>query len=156
MRRKDKQITDRTMMDKILMEAEILHLALCDNGMPYALCMNFGYDGEAIYIHGALEGKKMDILKANPVVSFQAVCDYQTIKNEDASEFTSYYRSVVGMGHVEILTDLSDKRYGLDVLMAAYDPGKTFTFDDKTIDRTAVMRIVIDSMDGKVSGDFKE
>ncbi len=71
MRRKDKQITDRTMMDKILKEAEILHLALSDNGTPYALCMNFGYDGEAIYIHGALEGKKMDILKANPVVSFQ-------------------------------------------------------------------------------------
>jgi len=152
MRRKDKQVTDRNVLDEILREGELVHLALFDGENPYALCMNYGYDGKALYLHGAKQGRKMDIFAAHPKVSFNVVLDYQMIKNEDAGEFTSHFRSVVGEGHVEVLENLEDKRYGLDVLMASCAPGEDYDYGDQLVARTAVMRIVIDSLDGKISG----
>ena len=139
-------------MDKILKNAELLHLAMNDNGAPYALCVNFGYDGEAIYIHGADEGRKIDILKGNPEVCFQAYTDYQMVVKKKACHFTARYRSVVGMGRAEFLTAPQDKRYGLDILMRQCAPGEEYTFGDDVVGRTAVIRIAIESMTGKQNG----
>lgn len=35
MRRKDKEITDKQLIEKILNEAEVIRVALVDNGEPY-------------------------------------------------------------------------------------------------------------------------
>ncbi|MEX1308485.1 MAG: pyridoxamine 5'-phosphate oxidase family protein [Eubacteriales bacterium] len=152
MRRKDREITDRSEIDQILKEAEVLHLALNDNGTPYALCVNFGYDGEALYIHGANAGRKIDILNENPIVCFQAYTDYAMVVKKKASHFTARYRSVVGMGKAEFITTSEDKRYGLDVLMKGCAPGEEYSFGDEVVGRTAVIKIAIESITGKQNG----
>ena len=41
MRRSDKEITTKTIIDKILSEAEIIRIAMVDEGNPYLVAMNY-------------------------------------------------------------------------------------------------------------------
>ena len=67
MRRKDREITDLNEIIKIVSECDVLHLGMCDNGVPYVVPVNFGFTYEdetfTFYVHGAASGKKIDILK---------------------------------------------------------------------------------------------
>ena len=47
------------------------HLACCSNDHPYVVPIHYAYDGEAIYVY-TTEGKKAEIIAANPEVCLQA------------------------------------------------------------------------------------
>ena len=43
MRRKEKEITDKNQIEKILEESPVCRLAMVDGDKPYMVPMNFGY-----------------------------------------------------------------------------------------------------------------
>ena len=45
--------------DALLRRAKVLRLGLMDADGPYVVPVNFGYDGERIYVHGAREGRRI-------------------------------------------------------------------------------------------------
>lgn len=47
------------------------HLACCLNDVPYVVPVNFAYDAGKVYLY-TTEGKKADIIDANPQVCIQA------------------------------------------------------------------------------------
>ena len=53
MRRSDKQIKDGKIIEKILEEAMVCRLALCDDGRPYIIPLNFGFKNNHLYFHSA-------------------------------------------------------------------------------------------------------
>jgi len=59
MRRKEREITDQQIIDKILSESIICRLALYDEEFPYIVPMDFGYADNALFFHCAREGKKL-------------------------------------------------------------------------------------------------
>ena len=69
MRRRDREVTDSNEIIHILDTGKVLHLGLVDQGKPYIVPMNYGYilEGNKIvfYLHGALEGRKLDIIRNN-------------------------------------------------------------------------------------------
>ena len=65
MRRKDRQITDKDIINEILLKSDIARIALFDNEYPYIIPMNYGYKDNALYFHCAPEGKKLDLIKRN-------------------------------------------------------------------------------------------
>ena len=69
-RRKEKTIEDAAELRAILREAKHVTLAMCRDGEPYLVTVNHGFDPErrCLYFHCAREGKKVDILRANPRV----------------------------------------------------------------------------------------
>ena len=75
MRRKDREITDFNEIQKIIDACEILRLGLADGDFPYIVPVNFAYtvtDGQiCFYIHGAVAGRKYELLCRNPVCSFE-------------------------------------------------------------------------------------
>lgn len=75
MRRKDREITDFNEIRKIIDACEILRLGLADGDFPYIVPVNFAYtvtDGQiCFYIHGAVAGRKYELLCRNPVCSFE-------------------------------------------------------------------------------------
>ena len=121
MRRKDREVTDRTVIDEIIRSCDCIRLGLNDSGEVYIVPMNFGFehDGEkrVFYMHCAKEGRKLDIIRENPRIGFELDCGYKTLITEEACECTAGYRSVIGTGHIEILTETKDKVTGLDSLM---------------------------------------
>jgi nitroimidazol reductase NimA-like FMN-containing flavoprotein (pyridoxamine 5'-phosphate oxidase superfamily) len=74
MRRKDREVTERLEMERIISRCRVCHLALSSaDGRPYAVALNFGYaPGEppALYFHCAAQGRKLDLLRQNPCCAF--------------------------------------------------------------------------------------
>ena len=150
MRRKDKKIESAAELDELLLNGELCHLAMVDNGKPYVLPLNYGYRDQTLYFHSAPEGRKIDILRKNPQVCFCVVADYQLIEGVKACSWSASYRSVIGTGKAHIFTDPAEKNEGLKILMAQYSE-REFEFSDSDLERIVVIRVEIESMTGKES-----
>ena len=148
MRRKDREITDRAEIEGIIREATVCRIGLADSNEPYVVPLSFGYGDGAVYLHSAPEGKKIDMLKKNPRCCFEVdICD-RLVKGDKTCSWGMRYRSVIGSGRAEILSDPAEKRYGLTIIMQHYGGG-TFDFSDEDIKNVAVIRIIPDSLTGK-------
>ncbi len=71
MRRKDKEITDQSVIQEILLNNTICRLSLSDGEMPYVIPMNYGYKDGCFYFHSAHEGRKLNLLKKNNKVCIE-------------------------------------------------------------------------------------
>lgn len=151
MRRAEREITDRAEMEDILRRAEIVNIAMVDAGEPYVVPMNFGYAAGAIYVHGALAGRRASVLAAKARVCFEVYVDYELKRGEDACAFSSKFRSVIGYGKAVFLSGRDEKVAGLDILMSKFAK-PPFVYNDKALEKTAVIRIDIESMTGKKLG----
>lgn len=151
MRRKDKEITEKSALEAIIRKALVCRLGLIDGNRPYVVPLCFGYREEAIYIHGALQGKKMEALRKNGNVCVEFDIDTEIIPSDSACDWGMRFQSVIGFGRAVFLEDRNEKQKALDAIMAHYaDP--SFAFPDKTLEATAVIKIEIQSMTGKQSG----
>jgi len=150
MRRSDKQITDLTELESLLSTADLCHLSMVDEGRPYVVPMNFGYEDSALYFHSAPEGRKIDILKSNPEVCFSIVARHELVTSERACSWTAKFSSVIGTGIATIISDRTVKEQGLKVLMAQYSD-EEYDFSNENLDGVVVIRVEIESMTGKSS-----
>ena len=151
MRRKDKEVTDRSWMEGILRRGQVLYLGLAgEDGLPYVVPMGYGYEEGAIYIHGAPRGMKNDILAANPRACFQVTLDIELQPAELGSNFTMKYRSVTGFGRVQTLTGPAEKNMALKILMDHYR-GPHADIKENHGETLWVARLDIESMTGKRS-----
>lgn len=151
MRRKDKEITDRSRIEDILGKEKICRVAFFDNPYPYMIPLCYGYEDGAIYFHGFREGHKIDCIRENRNVCFEVDADIEVVENADPCEWTVKYRSVVGFGRATILESPEEKRHGLDVIVRQF-AGRTLPFPDVAMNAVAVVRIDIDSMTGRKNG----
>lgn len=152
MRRKDREITDREIIDSILHEAEICRLAMVDGGEPYIVPVNFGYDGKYIYFHSAKTGRKIDILKANGTVCFEAETGTAVKKADMACDWSMKFYCVIGTGKAEFVESFEEKVKALDVIMRKYSQDGTFKYDDAQVAKVAVVKIEIKEVTGKKAG----
>lgn len=152
MRKREREITDLQEIRGVLDNCKILHLGLSDDGQPYVVPLNFGYvleDGALVfYLHGATEGYKYDVIRKNPRVSFAMECDTLPFEGKVACQYGMSYRSVMGMGKAEIVTDTDEKQFGMSVLMKS-QTGEDFTFNEKLVSIVNVIKITVDSYSAK-------
>ena len=148
MRRKELEITDRAAIDDILARAQVCRVAMADGGQPYVVPLNFGYDGRALYLHCAKEGRKLEILRKNPLVCFEVDIDHKLVIGDKACARTMKYSSVIGFGRAEILEPGGEKKKGLELLLDHYG-GSDAPLADKMVDAVEVIRIDIESLTGK-------
>jgi len=153
MRRKDKEITDKSEMESILQKAIVCRIALSDNDTPYVIPVNFGYKDDILYFHSATEGKKIDILQKNNNVCFEVDIDHEIIEHKRPCSFGMRYLSVVGFGTASFIENLGKKTEALSIIMDHYAPGNDFEFRERMLNRIVVVQVQIDSMTGKTSGE---
>jgi len=151
MRRHEREITDRQALDELLRRETVLYLAMVDEGAPYVVPMSYGYDGNALYLHSALAGRKMEILRRNPRVSFAVGIDRELRTGAVSCSWGVKYRSVVGEGVVTILQEEGEKRRGLDVLMRQHG-GVGGDYTPEQLAQTAVLRLDLTALSGKQAG----
>ncbi len=151
MRRRDKEITDRSEMLEIVRRAEVCRLGMCDGNVPYIVPMSFGIDGDRIYLHSATEGRKLDIIRRNPNVCGEFDCDVETVRGERGCNFGAKYRSVIGFGTACVVEDRDEVLRGLDTLVLHYG-GEPGGYSDEMLGKTAVIRADVTSITGKKSG----
>jgi hypothetical protein len=153
MRRQDKAITDPGELEAVLHGQRLVTLAMCKDGEPYLVTMDFGYDPEvrAIFFHCADAGKKLEFLRANPRVWGQVVEDLGYIPGE----CDHAYRSVHFSGSVELLAVPNDKRAALHLLLRKFEPeadvAKRTEMVERSLAKVVVGKVRIEEMIGKKS-----
>ncbi len=151
MRRKEKEITEKSEIEAVILKSLVCRLGLADDSIPYIVPLSFGYQDNTIYVHSALKGKKITILQKNPNVCFEFDINIDIAENEKACSWGMDYQSVIGFGKASFIEDIEDKRKALNIIIKQYTD-KPFQFPESSINGTAVIKIEITSMTGKQSG----
>jgi nitroimidazol reductase NimA-like FMN-containing flavoprotein (pyridoxamine 5'-phosphate oxidase superfamily) len=149
MRKKEREICDPKVIESIISRANVCRLAMCDEGLPYVVPLCFGYEKGALYFHSATVGRKLEILKKNPKVSFEMDIDWELVKSSDRCNMR--YRSVIGFGDASLIEASEDKRNALDLIMRHYHQ-EPFAYPQDTLKRTAIIKVEIEEMTGKAYG----
>jgi nitroimidazol reductase NimA-like FMN-containing flavoprotein (pyridoxamine 5'-phosphate oxidase superfamily) len=152
MRRADKEITDKTLIGKILTEAEVIRLAMVDEGEPYLVALNYAYVDGCLYIHSAKEGRKIDILSKNNKVAFQTDKDVELVLKEEACSCGTKYLSVFGTGRTIFIEDKAEKIKALDAIMSKHTGRAGFEYPEMMLEKTLIIKVEIESVTGKKSG----
>lgn len=145
-------IQDLQQIEEILLKAKFIRLALSDADTPHIIPMAFGYKDNSIYLHSSQKGEKIEILKKNTKVCFEADIDADIIASDDICKYNVRYRSVIGYGKAKFLEDYNEKIEGLTVLSEHYGKKGPFEFEDWKVNRLAAIKIEIEKMTGKESG----
>ena len=81
MTKREYRITDEAQIQGILDSAKVLRLGIAVDNVPYIIPLNYGCtleDGKlTFYLHSAVKGNKLDLLRKNPEVCFELDCNYQ-------------------------------------------------------------------------------
>lgn len=150
MRKKEREIHDRSDIDSVIERAQVCRLALADGDQPYMVTLNFGYEKDALYFHCALEGRKIDILRRNSKVCVTFDADTEMVTEEKACGWTMRYKSVVGFGRASLIEDHESKKKALAVIMRHYSD-KAFTFGDAAVRKTLIIKVDLEQVTGKES-----
>ncbi len=150
MRRKDKEVTDKGVIESIIQRSSVCRLALSDDNHPYVIPVCFGYSDHALYFHSAPEGKKIDILKKNNAVCFEFDIDHEIVAADHPCNWTMKYRSVVGFGKASIIEGAREKRDALAIIMRQYSD-KSVLDRETNVDHLVVFKVNIGSITGRVS-----
>lgn len=149
-RKKEKEVTDVSVMESLLQKAETMRLAFCDGDEPYIVPLSFGYQDGVIFIHSAKEGRKLDLIKHSKKVCFE-VDSYKTVKKDLPCKWTMDYTSVIGLGEAELVEGRDEKKSALDVIMAHYGAVPPFEYSEAALSKMLVIRIAVRSMTCKRS-----
>ena len=152
MTRREREVTDIEEIRGILDRAKIVHVGMVDGNRPYVVPMNYGYtlnDGKlTLYLHGAMRGRKLDVIRANPNVFVEIDTDIVPFEGEVACKYGLCYSSVMGEGVAEIVEDTELKKEALSIFMKT-QTGKDFEFNDKMVSVVSIIKINISEFTAK-------
>lgn len=155
MRRKDREVTDFKTIVGIIDECQIIRIGLADGNFPYIVPLNFAYtvkgDELCFYIHGAMAGRKYEMLSKNPYCSFEMDIPLEMDCIVEAGDVTMRYKSVMGKCKVEFLDGEARQSAIDDVIMARYEETKNFDYNRETVERTAVAKLTVLELSAKVN-----
>jgi len=145
---------DKFEIKQIIDKCDSCFLAMVDQeGMPYVLPFNFGYEDDTIFLHSDTKGKKIDILKNNPNVCLAFSTDHKLFFRHEtvACSYGMDYRSVLAYGKVVFIDDYDEKVKVLNIIMRKYTD-KEFNFNAPAVNNVAVYKVEVSKIEGKVSG----
>ncbi|WP_159721815.1 pyridoxamine 5'-phosphate oxidase family protein [Enterococcus sp. CSURQ0835] len=146
MRRKERAVTDRAVIQTLLTECEVMRVAFQDEPFPYIVPVNFAFEWQGdqlcLYFHGAPVGKKITLLQRDPHVAVEMDQRHQLISGGNVGCHYSYaYRSLLGFGTAELVETTAQKRHGLHLLLAQLTQRDQFELPEKMLAKTAVIKI---------------
>ena len=157
MRRKDREITDFNKLVEIIDHCEVLRLGLIDGEFPYIVPVNFSYEADisnceiCFYIHGAMAGRKYDLLKKNSKCSFEMDNLLKIEYLYDCHDITTRYESVMGTAKVEEIADCNKEIVMQEKVLSRWEKAKTFPWNRESLKRCAIFKIVVKTISGKMN-----
>ena len=146
-RRKDRELSLES-ATKLLTEGEYGVLSTVDTaGQAYGIPLNYVFKNNCLYFHCALEGHKLDNIRANNKVSFCVVNRARVLPDK----FTTEYESAVAFGTASKVQGM-ERDNALLSIVEKYSPdfmeeGKKFIA--KYNDKTTIIKIAINHITGK-------
>lgn len=151
MRRSKREIHDKNEIIKFLSETNICRIAFFDKDYPYVVPVHFVFNDDFIYFHCASEGKKIELIKQNPKVCFEADKENAILPNEKACGWSSSFLSVIAFGTASFLEKSNEKEKALSLLMKKFSGRADWEFSKGILEEVTVVKIEIIEMTGKHS-----
>jgi len=119
--------------------------------------MNFVFLNDAIYIHSHTKGEKLDNIKRNNKVGFEADRELEFLPSyfedpHNASLADTLYISVVIKGIGSFVTNREEKTLALNGLMEKYQPEGQYdpiSSDMRVLDAVSIIKITPQTLHGK-------
>ncbi len=152
MRKEDKRVKDKVLIQKILDICPVCTLAIHDEPYPYVVPLNYGYNWEdklTVYLHMASEGYKLSLLKKNPHISCNMHAFVDRSKAEKYRGEQQDYRSVTVFGKAEIITFEQPEEIleGINAIQKHY--GRYILDEAPMIPNLVVVKIIADAVTSK-------
>lgn len=147
-------VEERALIDEIITKNKVCHVGMISlDNMPYVIPMNFGYEGDIIYLHSAQEGSSINALEKNPNVCIVFCTEPQlTYQNENvACSYRMKGASAMCRGKVVFIEDFDEKIKALDIIMRQYTD-KPFTYSAPAVNNVKVWKVEIEDISTKVFG----
>lgn len=155
MRRKDREVTDFEQIVGIIDKCQIVRLGLASADFPYIVPVNFAYTVEGkqiyLYIHGAMAGRKYELLSKNPNCSFEMDIPIQMDCIYEKKDVTMRYESVMGKAEAVFLEGEEKQRAMDEVIMNRYEETRNFEYNRAAVVRTAVVRLKVTEITAKAN-----
>jgi len=117
----EKTRTDRAALDEVLDSALVAHVAIVDDGQPYALPMACARDGERLLVHGSTGSRLMRAMAAGAAVCVTVTHLDGLVLARSAFNSSMQYRSAMILGSAR---PVADQLEGLRVLTEHLIPGR--------------------------------
>lgn len=157
MRRKDREIKEPSEILEIMKRCAVLDVAFFDEEYPYIVPFNFGlvWEGELpiLYIHGAAQGKKFEMMEKNPHVSFCMRTGEKVLPADVPCAYSCAYQSVCGNG-IASMVPMEQKKMALDAIMSQAGAGGDYTYPQQMLERIGVWQIQVVNLTAKAT--FKD
>ncbi|PRR76946.1 Pyridoxamine 5'-phosphate oxidase [Clostridium liquoris] len=146
MRRKDREMNRKFGLE-VIDKSTYGVLSMVDNdNKSYSIPLSIARDGNTLYFHSAMDGRKVEILEKNPKVSVVFVGETkipEIYSNEELNEilkdeskagmlgskvFTTQFESAIVVGKVRLVEDEEEKVRGLRLICEKYVPTKMAYF----------------------------
>ncbi len=115
----EKTRTDRAALDEVLYSALVAHVAIVDDGQPYALPMACARDGERLLVHGSTGSRLMRAMAAGAAVCVTVTHLDGLVLARSAFNSSMQYRSAMILGSARLVADQSE---GVAVADRTSDP----------------------------------
>jgi nitroimidazol reductase NimA-like FMN-containing flavoprotein (pyridoxamine 5'-phosphate oxidase superfamily) len=155
MRRKEKEIRNREVLEELLRSAPVCRIGLAPgaggtdgDGYPYIVPVHFVYSEGRILIHSSRQGRKIDMLTRNPRVCVEIDEYLGLIPAEKACGYGSRYRSLIAFGRAKVVEAEEEKRRALQLLMEKY-AGRSFDFPPRAVMSVGIIEIQLEEVTGK-------
>ncbi len=151
LRRKERAMKTLREMELLLERMPVGRLAVTTEEGPYIVAVNYLFFAGNIYFHSGKTGRKMEALRADPRVCFMVDEVGPQVLWEQGCGISQIYKSVICFGKAELVEGQTEKRTILERMVQKYVPSPypISPMKDENIQKTAVVRIVVDWMSGK-------
>jgi nitroimidazol reductase NimA-like FMN-containing flavoprotein (pyridoxamine 5'-phosphate oxidase superfamily) len=147
-------ILDPQRIETIIESCQFCSVGVVDeNGVPYVIPMNFGYENNTIYLHSAQAGRSIRALEKNPNICITFCTNpkivYQNI--EVACSYSAQSESVICEGEVTFVEDFDEKVHALNTTMKQYSD-RTFNYSIPAVNNVKIWKVAIKKISAKEFG----
>ena len=118
MRRKKQQLTPEEAAALLESATSGVLSVAGDDGYPYGVPLSYVYAKNTLYFHSALQGHKIDAVRACDKACFTVIAGDDIIPES----YTTAFRSVIAFGRVRIVEDENDRELAARLLGKRYAP----------------------------------
>lgn len=152
MRRSDREVKNPTEIENILQLCKTCHIAMSGGEFPYIVPMSYGYRLSGgvltLYFHSASAGRKIDLLRENPLVCFEISSEGELLVSESPCRSGYSFSSIIGNGKAFFVENSEEKRRALSAIYLR-QTGLDVVFSENQAASVCVFKIVSTDFSGK-------
>ncbi len=148
MRRRDLELSKEASIEIIDTNKYAVVSLVDPYGRPYGVALDYIHKGDYLYFHGAIEGRKVDCIKANPWACAVILGETSVVPEK----FGRKYLSVVVEGPIDLVYDTENKRQVMEWVIESnssdyLEKGKSII--EKLLNRVLIYKMQIENISGK-------